>query len=305
MKFSTEVKLAISRFFRKYGMTILVIVFAWFIVFSINKYMKAHPKEKKLIQSYNANTPVMDETDDLSSSEAQTNNSLIDTYFNYCNSKDYDDAYNMLSNSCKDFIFGNSVDNFKKYIDEIFTHDKKYYIQNYSNVDNVYIYVYTVIDDIEATGTTGGYDSYSERIAIFKENGDYKISCDNYIGTFDVYKEAEDTNLKATITTKNVSYTREGYNVTLENKGNYYLLISSGTDSDEVQIEQSDSDISMSNGNIYCLLYPNSKEDVQFLFDKFFDDTDKETKLKFNTIRVYQDLKSDPIRTYSLNIDLK
>lgn len=46
MKFSTEVKLAISRFFRKYGMTILVIVFAWFIVFSINKYMKAHPKEK-------------------------------------------------------------------------------------------------------------------------------------------------------------------------------------------------------------------------------------------------------------------
>ena len=120
-----------------------------------------------------------------------------------------------------------------------------------------------------------------------------------------IYKEAEDTNLKATITTKNVSYTREGYNVTLENKGNYYLLISSGTDSDEVQIEQSDSDISMSNGNIYCLLYPNSKEDVQFLFDKFFDDTDKETKLKFNTIRVYQDLKSDPIRTYSLNIDLK
>ena len=76
----------------------------------------------------------------------------------------------MLSNEFKS-KYCNTLDGFKSYVDELFDEKKIYNIQNYSNVDNVYVYRIRLLEDILATGTTDGYEYKEEKIAIQKENG--------------------------------------------------------------------------------------------------------------------------------------
>ena len=64
----------------------------------------------------------------------------------------------MLSDNCKNYLYNNNIEDFKKYVDAVYTEYNNYsYTQNYSNKDDVYIYdVTTLNSDILATGTTGG-----------------------------------------------------------------------------------------------------------------------------------------------------
>ena len=66
-------------------------------------------------------------------------NTTIDTYFNYCNNKQYNEAYAMVSDECKEVYFP-KIEAFKEYIDIVFNEKKIYYLQNFSNYNGMYIY---------------------------------------------------------------------------------------------------------------------------------------------------------------------
>lgn len=305
MNFKARLSLAISKFFRKYGQRIFVVLVIWIGVISLNTYFRLHPRQKELAQLQDANAPIMDNTDQLSSKDANKNYEIINEYFTYCNEKNYELAFNMLSKSCRKFVFEDSINNFKTYIDSIFKNTKTFNIQNYSNTGNIFIYVYTVLDDIETTGTTGGYETYTERLTVIKNNDEYEIACNNFIGTFDVYKEAEDSSLKVTVTTEDIAYSRVQYNLTIQNKSSNYVVISDGENSNEVELELKNETRNALNyvGSVIDI-NPNSTKNVSFVFDKFIDDGDTELKIKLNNVRVYNVGSTDLIRRYSVNIDL-
>ena len=62
-----------------------------------------------------------------------------------------------------------------------------------------------------STGTTGGYETYQEKIAVINDNGEMKISNQGYIGksTFSNVV-GEDEYLKVKVLSKNMSYTTVG-----------------------------------------------------------------------------------------------
>ena len=111
----------------------------------------------------------------------------------------------MLTEECKEYLYG-GLDLFKEYVDSIFTTTKIYNLQNYSNVDGIYIYDIVITDDIESTGTTGGYEPYKEKIAVRKENNIFKISNQGFIRTQEYNKVAEDDYLRVTVNSKDMSY---------------------------------------------------------------------------------------------------
>ena len=312
MKPGTKILLAIRDFLKKNWKIIIMVVVIWIAIIIYNNYLKNRPEEIIAINTYNPDEPVLDTSESIPDNQQEEVNTLIDSFFNYCNNKQYQNAYNMLTSDCQKYMYSNSLDEFIEYVDSIYTTSKIYNIQNYSNVDNVYIYNITILDDIMSTGTTGGYQTYTEKIAIIDEDGTLKISNQGYIGkkTFNnLY--AEDNYLKIKILNKNMSYKREEYEVEITNKTDGYILLGNGQTANEITLnlgDQSRPALDIVNNNI--ILSPGSSGTYYLLFDKFYDDGKDPIEMNFNLIRVYgnnedlakEGLTSNANITYSLNL---
>lgn len=320
MNLKARITLAITNFFRKYGRIILIIFFAWLIIFLINRLLIANPQKKELSNTYNPDSPVIDDTTEISKPNVKKINKTIKEYFDYCNNKEYDKAFEYLTTDCKKYLYNDDISYFKTYIDNIFTSKKTYNVQNYSNVGKIYIYTLTILDDIEATGTTnsddgeGNYEKYQEKIALKKVDNGFKISNNNFIQTEEINKTTEDDYLKITVTSKDESYSMEGYNLTITNKTNGYALISDGTVNNEVQLDIGDQQrkaLNISNGQFY--VGPGETKKMTFIFRKYFDDGKEGTEIRLNLIRLLKTFKGEDgedtvqkaSKAYSLNVKLQ
>ena len=314
MKPGTRLLLALRKFLKKNWKVIVIVAVIWLGIIIINNYLKNRPKEITLTNTYNPDTPVIDSSESIPNNKKEEVNLLIDSFFNYCNTKQYQNAYNMLTEDCKNYMYSNSISEFMEYVDSIYTNTKIYNLQNYSNTEETYIYNITILDDIMSTGTTGGYQTYTEKIAIIDENGTLKISNQGYMG-----KESfgnlfsEDNYLKIKILNKNMSYKREEYEVEISNKTDGYILIGNGQTANEITLNLGDQTrpaLDIVNNNI--LLAPGQTGTYYLLFDKYYDDGKEPKEMNFNLIRVYgnneklasEGLSANAETTYSMNISL-
>ena len=218
---------------------------------------------------YTPDIAVMDDGDVSVPSKYRANvKQTIDTYFNYCNSKEFEKAYDMLSDDCKTFLYQNKLENFEEYANDFYTGDKKYYLQNYSNLKNKYIYDMYIIDDIEKTGGTNGYNEKVEKITVFRNKNEYKIANQGYIenGKYEnIVAQTEDMTVK--VISKDISYKKESYNLEITNKTDKYILISDGTYSDSVTLNLGDQKRNATNTqNATFLLSPNSTSLMSLLY---------------------------------------
>ena len=315
MKFWLDFRLKVRKFFREHKRVIIIIVIIWGLIIAINYFLKGKQEPVKPITTYDPHSPVMDETDKVPDEYKEPINNLIDNYVNYCNNKEYENAYNLLSNEFKS-KYCNTLDGFKSYVDELFDEKKIYNIQNYSNVDNVYVYRIRLLEDILATGTTDGYEYKEEKIAIEKENGVLKLSLNGYIGEKQLGIIAEDEYMRINIVKKDVTYEAENYTVEITNKTGNYINLLDNTESDEVVMKVNGDTRTvkgLENGNLVVL--PNSKKTIQLPFDKYFDDGANADSLVFNAIRILPEFSGDKdkakqekdkaVKLYSLTINLQ
>lgn len=314
MKPGTKILLALRNFWKKNWKIIIIVAIIWISIIIFNNYLKNKPEKAVAINTYNPDKPVIDSSESISNSQKEEVNTIIDSFFNYCNNKDYQNAYNMLTADCQKYMYSDSLEAFIEYVDSIYTTTKIYNIQNYSNVDNIYIYNITILDDIMTTGTTGGYETYTEKIAIVDDNGTLKISNQGYIGkrTFNNLF-AEDNYLKIKILNKNMSYKREEYEVQITNKTDGYILVGNGKNANEITLNLGDQTrpaLDIVNNNI--ILAPGETTTYFLLFDKYYDDGKESVEMNFNLIRVYgnnEDLANEGLSvnanvSYSMNIAL-
>lgn len=314
MKPGTRILLALRNFCKKNWKVIVIIAIIWIGIIIFNNYLKNKPEEIKLTNTYNPDNPVIDTSENIPDNKKEEVNTLIDSFFNYCNTKQYQNAYNMLTEDCKNYMYSNSLSEFMEYVDTIYTNNKIYNLQNYSNMEDIYIYNITILDDIMSTGTTGGYQTYTEKIAVVEENDTLKISNQGYMGKKyfnNLY--AEDNYLKIKVLNKNMSYKREEYEVEITNKTDGYILIGNGQTANEITLNLGDQTrpaLDIVNNNI--LLAPGQTGTYYLLFDKYYDDGKNLKEMNFNLIRVYgnnvelanQGLSSNADITYSMNISL-
>ncbi len=314
MNINAKVMLAIRNFFKKYGKIILIIFIVWLGVFLVNMYLKNKPKEIKLSNTYNPDNPILDEGETVPTKIKQTANNQIDKYFNYCNIKDYASAFSMLTDGCKEYLYNNDVNQFKEYIDEIFTTSKIYNLQNYSNTDNIYIYNMKILDDITATGTSKGYNVYQEKIVIHDDNNELKISNQGYIGKNEIEKSTEDDYMKVKVLYKNMSYAKEEYTLEIRNRTENYLLISDNLGGDQITLNVgSQLRTALNTTNTNVIILPGEVRKITLLFDKYYDDNKTPSQINFNNVRILGNFNGNEdkengsqnaIKTYSLNIGI-
>lgn len=315
MNLNAKIILSIRNFFRKHGRLILIIFTIWLMIFLVNLFLKLRPKEVNLSTAYNPDTPVMDEGETISKRKLKDVNDTIKKYFDSCNSKNYEEAFNMLTQECKNYLYDNDIALFKEYIDSIYTSNKIYNVQNYSNVGNVYIYNLRILDDITATGTSEDYQVIQEKLVLHDENNEYKLSNQGYIGMQSINRETEEDNMKVKVIKKEMSYYKEEYTLEIRNKTDSYIMLSNDLGGDQVTLNlgtQRRSALNTSNANIIIL--PGENRRITLLFDKYYDDGAEPQEINFNNVRLLSNITDEAsneedenliTKTYSMNIKLK
>ena len=153
MDYWLDIRLKVRRFFRNNKKKIVIILIIWAVIIAINYYLKHRTKIVIPQTTYKPHSPVMDNTEKVPEKYKEPISNLIYNYVMYCNNKDYEAAYNLLSDKFKE-RYCNDIEEFKKYVDNIFATKKIYNIQNFSNINNTYVYRVRLLEDIMASETT-------------------------------------------------------------------------------------------------------------------------------------------------------
>lgn len=289
----TDLRLKIRHFFRKYKKLVFIIVLMWAIIFFVNYLLKNKTVKLEATTTYEPHVSIMNDSSSTPSSLQKPIEEMIANYVETCNDGNYQKAFDMLSDECKEYEFDNDVTKFMKHVLIKLPVPREYTIQSYSNVTvplgNLYIYEIKYTDDILATGLTNSQYSYtSEKISFYidKENN-IKMSVGSYIYHSDIQSIAENEYLKIDIIDKKVNYSTETYQIKFTNRSEYTVVIADGYGEEEVSLQLSQESRKREETNSIVLERGESLT-LDVNFPKFVDDNDTSQSISFGTIRVME-----------------
>lgn len=281
-----DTRLKIRRFIKKNRKKVIFVVIAVAIIIAINYILKNMPEEEIPKTTYEPNVAVMDESEVPKKWHSEIEN-RIKTFVDYCNNKEYQKAYDMISDDCKDAIYP-VIGDFKEYVDKRFQVKRIYSIQNFSNISKQYIYDVNFMSDFMATGSTGtNYGYVQEKFVFTEDDNSLKFAIGGFVRTNILDAFVEDENLKIVTKKKNVYYDHETYTVDITNKTDYPIVLGNGTVEDEIAISVNEQLREETNINaVNVVLQPNESRTFTFVFEKYCDDGYAPQAMYFTDVRV-------------------
>lgn len=221
----------------------------------------------------------------------QNNLNIIEQFVNYCNNKETNKAFLLLTEDCKQ-EFNNNIELFKtRYYDNIFKTKKTYSLELWYSGSNIYTYkILYYEDNLLATGGAGINNNFEDYITVINNNNESKISINRFIGKKIINKSKMVENIEIIINSKNIYRDYEIYNITIKNHTANTIIVSDGENADDI-----------------CLLDKNNLEYVSFIeelpeydltikpyrentvnieFNKMYDINKDIKKIKFKNINI-------------------
>lgn len=175
--------------------TIIGIVLIIMFIQIINSYMKESANDKNIIggnSSTDKSTTISPSNVSSVTGETVKNNetdkTTIKTFVEYCNKKNYDAAYDMLTNDCKTSMFPEIEQFQKNYVDRIFYINRMYTLENWYSEGRTTTYYIKYIEDILATGETKSEDNISDYITVIKNDDRNYININNFVNAENINK---------------------------------------------------------------------------------------------------------------------
>lgn len=221
-----------------------IIIFVYVIIRMFNAQIKKE-NEEKINNGTNQNFQV---TTYLPSSQTSvmTNSSttkenvkkdteIIKNFIDFCNDNNIEEAYNLLSQQCKDELYKNINDFYNKYYKNIFNEKRSYDIENWASSKNI-TYKVKYLNDIMSSGTVN--DEYIEEyITVVTENNEKKLNINQFIGKEELNLKMETDNLNITVVNKYVYYDYEEYEIIFENNTDKNIILDTKENTESVYIE--------------------------------------------------------------------
>lgn len=221
-----------------------IIIFVYVIIRMFNAQIKKE-NEEKINNGTNQNFQV---TTYLPSSQTSvmTNSSttkenvkkdteIIKNFIDFCNDNNIEEAYNLLSQQCKDELYKNINDFYNKYYKNIFNEKRSYDIENWASSKNI-TYKVKYLNDIMSSGTVN--DEYMEEyITVVTENNEKKLNINQFIGKEELNLKRETDNLNITVVNKYVYYDYEEYEIIFENNTDKNIILDTKENTESVYIE--------------------------------------------------------------------
>lgn len=192
---------------------------------------------------------------------------IITKFMDYCNSGKVEEAYNLLTDECKEEMYPN-VQQFKEiYFDELFNEEKKNYtIQNWTGS----IYEVRVTDDILSTGKIDNTVTKQDYITVVSSENEYKLNINSYVGRKKVEEETTYKDIKIVVTQIDTYMDYQTYNLTIENNSNNSIKLDTNDDTKSIYL--------LDNNNHSYYFYNNEINENKLIVQSKYKNT---LKIKF------------------------
>jgi len=304
-----NIKRTIDRNYKLISFIIIGIIFILLCIKGLNKIYE-YDEEKLQKQNIEQNNQTIEKTEVIYTTESNSIEQTMESFVNYCNKKELNNAYKMLTDECKNAMFPTVGDFERIYINNVYNVQREYQMIQWNTDENKYTYQVRLYGDILALGTS---NSYLEELYTFIEddNGIYKLNINNYIygedknikykqkniyieiGHVDIYEEYETAVIKITNnSTKMVSLTGD------TNRKNIYLQNNIGTTYSSLNSDFDNKDI---------ILKPKETKTFKVDFNKIYNEQNKAIYLVFSDVILdyEQYLKSEAKSNYSNRTSIK
>lgn len=285
----TKIKTTIIDFFKKHGKKIIIILFVWGVILAINYFVGKMEDVPEIQTNYKPHESVM-ENGNVPTDLQDPIEQLIGQFVENCNNKDYEAAYNLLTEDCQNNIYPD-MELFKQYVDSVFPNKKIYNIQNFSNKDEVYIYTVNILNDILASGLNNEKDEqvYSEKYIVKKENGQLKLSIREYVGRQNLSYMYEDEYMKIKIESVDVKYDNIVYNLNITNKSENYIVYSDYSVDYEIALDTSEGLKRRADEVLEPIILDKLEtKNFSVKFTIFYDEDTVIQDMLFDYIRIYE-----------------
>lgn len=172
--------------------------------------------------------------ENLSKNQLQDATTVIDNFISYCNARQLQKAYDLLTDECKMQMY-NTLEVFEQaYYNDVFKGENKTCsIENW--VGNTY--KVKIVDDMLTTGKSNNNYSKQDYITVKKEDNGYKLNINNYIGYKTINKTTTQNDISVEVISKNTYMENEEYTIKVTNHTKNKILLDSRLDTKTLAIQ--------------------------------------------------------------------
>ncbi len=228
----------------KFWLTILIIIGIIFFIQVINNFYKNKDtnRDEVNMSSTTTNNEIggkiesstsLIEGSGVSNKKLEKDTKIIDTFIKYCNSGQVENAYNLLTDECKQEVFP-SLDSFKnKYYNNVFKTYKTYSLQNWFGAT----YKVKLTEDALTTGKVSSNSAYfQEYMTVIDKDSEYKLNINNYIGRTEINKTANVKGIAINIVSKETYMDYSEYSIKVQNATDKTILLDNGKTTDNIYL---------------------------------------------------------------------
>lgn len=158
----------------------------------------------------------------VSTKQLQNATTVIDSFISYCNNKELEKAYNLLTDGCKEQMYS-TLESFERtYYQDVFNgKSKNCTVENW--VHNTY--KVRITEDMLSTGKSNNGYSKQDYITVEKVDDEYKLNINNYLGYTQINKTTEHDNITMEVISKNTYMEYEEYTIKVTNQTENTILL--------------------------------------------------------------------------------
>ena len=219
---------------------VLTIVGVIALIQTLNNYYKNNPKDiSSSINStttYATNNYSVVTREEINETTFEESTDLIQEFFNYCNNKEIEKAYDLISTECKEELYP-TIEDFKtKYYNRIFTEQKSYNPTLWITTQGRHTYRIEIMADLLATGKKDDMP-IEDYYTIIYEGGTYKLSISRYIGKEVINKTKTQNNIALNVLSKKMYMDYELYEIQIQNNKESKLIFNTKESTNSIYIQ--------------------------------------------------------------------
>lgn len=167
----------------------------------------------------------------ISSTKLKEAQEIINSFIEACNNGNVQEAYNILTEECKEELYP-TLEIFKEnYWRGLFKSKKMCFIENWTEST----YKVSIEEDVLSTGNVN-QSKYMEYMTIIEDGDLYKLNINNYIGRTKINKKAKINDVEISVITKDTYLDYEIYNLQIINNSEKDILLDSLEDVDTIYL---------------------------------------------------------------------
>lgn len=214
---------------------IFAVIFAIVLVLYIIQMINNNIKQEALSQNNNIENTQTTKQDTSSQAvitgnevpkdKQEVNTKIIEQFITYCNNQEIEQAYNLLTQECKEEVFFGNMTYFKQnYVDRVFTSKKMVTIQSWVS-GYLNTYRVTIQDDMLSTGKlNASQNKIEDYYTIIEQQDGYKLNINSYIRRESVNKQKQINGITISVLCKDIYKEYEMYDVVIQNETDKTIL---------------------------------------------------------------------------------